>query len=722
MTAGILLPAFVMIYFDKLSVGLVLSLGALGVSGTDNAGPIQHRRIAMSVCSLSIFIVALVIGYTSHYPVLMGVTLFVFSFFFSMLGVYGARATSLGVSSLLIMVLSINHPSHGWQILWNALYLLAGAVWYMAFSLVLYNVRPYRLAQQALGEYIQSVADYFRMRARFYNEHADYDAIYKSLLQQQVIVQEKQNLLNDLLFKTRAIVKESTPTGRILIMMYLDTVDLFERVMTSYQDYRTLHGFFEGTNILSKFHKVALDLADELDQIGIAVQSGKQSTENSSLWQDITTTKLEYRQLRKTFIKPGNIEGFIGLRGIIGNIQDIGDRLQTLHHYTSYDKKYLKAATHQIDYKKFITHQDITPRIFLDNLSFQSNIFRHSLRVSIAVIIGYLISLFFTIGHSYWILLTIVVILKPAYSLTKQRNFDRLIGTFCGAVLGVVILLLVKNNMALLVIMIMLMTGTFILIRSHYLISVSLMTPYVILFFHLLYPDNFLTVLRDRVIDTSIGSVIAFGASIFLVPAWEHTTITTYMIAMLEDNSAYFRNIANAFVAEESLEINNQQVARKNAFVALANLSDAFTRMLSEPKRHQKGIEKLHQFVVLNHMLISHIATLSYYMQSDTAPYRSQKLNGVSKDILQYLENAKLNLQGRPADEKAIMHKESLRLLNEKANVLLEQRRKELELGQLETSTIASLRDLKSVMDQFNFIYKIVEEIEKNCRQTTVDR
>ena len=44
MTAGILLPAFVMIYFDMLSVGLVLSLGALGVSGTDSAGPIQHRR------------------------------------------------------------------------------------------------------------------------------------------------------------------------------------------------------------------------------------------------------------------------------------------------------------------------------------------------------------------------------------------------------------------------------------------------------------------------------------------------------------------------------------------------------------------------------------------------------------------------------------------------------------------------------------------------------
>lgn len=713
MTAGILLPAFVMSYFDLLPVGLVLSVGALCVSGCDSAGPIHHRRIGMLICNASIFLVSLIVGLTIFSPVMLGIILFIFCFFFSMLTVYGARATSVGIASLLVMVLNINHPRHGWEILWNSLYLLGGGIWYMLFSLALYGVRPYKLVQQALGDCLQSIADYFRIRASFYNKNADYEAIYKNLLQEQIIVQEKQSLLIEMLFKTRSIVKESTNIGRTLIMIYLDAADLLERVMTSYQDYATLHGFFDETTILNSFHSLALNLARELDEIGIAIKSGRPSEENSILWQDLNLTREQYNQLRRTYLKPANIEGFISLRGILENIQDIADRLRTLHQYTTYDRKLAKGPAHKIDYKKFITHQDITPEIFIDNISFQSNVFRHSLRVSIAVLVGYMISMIFQIGHSYWILLTIIVILKPAYSLTKKRNADRLIGTVLGALIGVLILYFIHNNRALLVIMIGLMTTSYIFIRKHYFTAVLFMTPYIILFFHLLYPDSFKTVLTDRIIDTGIGSIIAFAASIFLVPAWERTTITTYMTIMLEDNSKYFEVTSKAFGKNQPIVLNQHQVARKDALVALANLSDAFNRMMSEPKRKQLGIEKIHQFVVLNHMLTSHIATLSYYIQSGSEPYRSEKFIVVSKDILQYLTNAKAILEGQPVVMKTITHKDSLRLLNEQVNVLLEKRKNELQLGEWETATKDSLRELKPVIDQFNFIYKIVVDINK---------
>jgi len=47
------------------------------------------------------------------------------------------------------------------------------------------------------------------------------------------------------------------------------------------------------------------------------------------------------------------------------------------------------------------------------------------------------------------------------------------------------------------------------------------MTPYVLLLFHLLYPYDFRTILSERVIDTVIGSAIAFVANIFLLPSRE---------------------------------------------------------------------------------------------------------------------------------------------------------------------------------------------------------
>jgi uncharacterized membrane protein YccC len=591
----------------------------------------------------------------------------------------------------------------------------------MLFSLLLNSVWPYKLAQQALGDYIQSCADYLRIRALLYEKTVDYDAIYRNLLQEQTIVQEKQNLLSELLFKTRNIVKESTNTSRILMMIYMDAADLFERLMTSYQDYATLHAFFDETNFLKQFNILAIDIAAELDEIGIAVKSGNRSTRNPALWNHIHQTKEIYRRLRQNYLKPENIEGFISLRGIIDNIEDIAERIHTLHSYTTYDPSLRKRPAHQIDYNNFISHQEITPGIFRNNLTLGSNIFRHSLRVSFAVLTGYLISGLINLGHSYWILLTIIVILKPEYSLSKKRNTDRLIGTVCGVLIGALILYLVRNGTALLLIMIALMTASYSFLRKHYFVSVLLMTPYIILFFYLLNPNNFTLVLKDRILDTAIGSVIAFAASVFLVPAWEHTTIRTYMIRMLEENSHYFLTVSKAFSQQQNDFMNQHQLARKNALVALANLSDAFNRMISEPTWKQLGIKHIHQFVVLNHMLSSHIATLSYYFQSETTSFRSDEIRKISNDILQYLTNAIEALKNEPVRAITITHKDSLRKLNEQAFSLLDIRKKELEQGKLETPTKNSLHELKSVVDQYNFIYKIVEDIYKVTKNLEKD-
>ncbi|MBE7174375.1 MAG: FUSC family protein [Williamsia sp.] len=717
-TAGILLPALTLSLFDQLNLGIAISSGALSVCVTDSSGPIQHRRSAMLACSAAVFLVALAVGFSMHSPVLLGIVLSVFCFFFSMLGVYGARVGLVGTGALLTMVLNLSHPREGWDIVWNALYLLAGGLWYTGFSLLLYKVRPYKVIQQALGDCIQQIAAYLRIRAAFYDQAGDHEANYRFLMHEQVVVQEKQTLLGEMLFKTRSIVKESTHISRILLMIYLDAVDLFESVMTSYQDYETLHNYFDKTGILHEYKKLALSLADRLDEIGLAVKMARPSVDNNTLQQEIKELKERHDQLRKDSLSRDNVEGFISLRGILNNIQDIADRLNTLHHYTTYDRKLSKREAHKIDYNKFTDHQEIKPEILYDNINLQSGTFRHALRVTIAVFAGYLFSLFFPIGHSYWILLTIIVIIKPAYSLTKQRNGDRLIGTVCGVLIGVIILHFVHNTKAVLAIMIVLMALSYTFIRKRYLVGVLFMTPYVILFFHLLNPNDFRSLLLDRVIDTAIGSAIAFVASIFLVPAWEHTTIKTYMIHMLEHNAAYLTRVIKWGEEKTPAMAMQARLARKDALVALANLSDAFNRMLSEPVWKQKGIEQVHRFVVLNHMLTSHIATLSYQLQKDKKIYPTDQFASVYADIYQYFLNSIEVLQHKPESAKGAERKNSLRLLNSLTNDLLDKRKTEIEEGQFETTTKKSLLELKSVVDQFNFIYRIVNDIKKIVRMS----
>src|SRR5690606_33515723 len=120
--------------------------------------------------------------------------------------------------------------------------------------------------------------------------------------------------------------------------------------------------------------------------------------------------------------------------------------------------------------------------------------------------IGYLLSLVINVGnHSYWILLTIMVILKPGFSLTKQRNFQRLIGTIIGGVGGALILILVTDQTSLFVLLLLFMVATYSLIRINYIVSVMFMTPYILIMFSFL-DMNTLTILRERIIDTLIGS------------------------------------------------------------------------------------------------------------------------------------------------------------------------------------------------------------------------
>jgi uncharacterized membrane protein (TIGR01666 family) len=712
-TIGVLIPSFLMLYFNRIEDGIIMSLGALFVSGSDVPGAIVHRRNAMLICIGSTVLVTILIGLTASSALLTGIVLTVLCFVFSMLSVYGVRGGAIGLASMLVMVLNLHYRYTSTQVLMNALYILAGGSWYFIFSMLLNRLRPHLLVQQAMGDYLQGMADYLRTRASFYTKDLNHEQAYKELVQQQITVQTQHALVSELIFETREIVKESTHTGRILTMMFVEASDLFDKIMTSYQDYATLHSYFDQTDILLKFHSLAQAMSKDLDEIGLAVKSGRPSIENNQLPEDINKLRSYFQELRRTYLNAENIEGFINLRRILDNVQDISTRMHTLHQYTTFNRKIKRKEKKQVDAENFITPEEITWEKLRDNLTFQSNIFRHSLRVTLAVIAGYVLSMILAIGHSYWILLTVIVILKPAYSLTQQRNKDRLTGTIAGAILGVSIIYLVKNNIALLSLMIFFLAGTNIAIRKHYLTGVFLMTVYVLIFFRLLQPAEFQELLKDRVVDTAIGSVIAYFVAVSIVPDWERRTIRSFVVSIVQENLSYFEVVCKPFVTGEDVETNTLQKARKDTLVSLANLSDAFNRMLSEPKSQRKGVDKVHQLVVLNHRLTSHIATLYHYHESRLTVNEPVNIKRITDEIRLNMMDAVQLLNKEKTEENPLSDKDALQELYEEVNVLLERRRLELRAGELETTTKKTLSELKSIVDQFKFIFKISSDIKK---------
>ena len=603
---GILLPTLILQQFNQFDLGIALSLGALCISVIDAPGPVLHKRNAMAIGNLCLIIVAITTGFARLNVFTLGLEVTVFSFLFSMFIVYGNRAATIGTSSLLIMIFMIEKGLKPNEILLYSAEILAGGLWYMLFSMVFFGIRPYRAAQQALGENIEDIVKFLRIKGDFYLPETNIDENYHKLVSQQIQVSQHQDAVRELLFKSRVMVRESTNASRILVLTFVDLVDMFEQIMATHYDYAYIHEKFKDTGILTEIAHTVHQMANELENIGFAILSNTRYKYMVDF-----NPALEQLKLKIDAIGNSNETSNLVLKKILINLRDLNKEIENIfNYYNSRSSKTLITNNNDVEYSKFVTHQDYEPHVFFDNFSLDSATFKHALRVSLVCLIGFTVAKFFALGHhSYWVLLTIIVILKPGFSLSKQRNYQRLTGTIAGGLIGVLILLFVKNNDAQFVLMLIFMFGAYSFQRLNYVVSVIFMTPYVLILFKFLGVGH-LDIVGERVVDTIIGSTIAFIASYLIFPTWEFELIKESLAEVINSNVNYLIKIAKS-ITGTTVDTTEYKLARKDVYVKSANLSAAFERMTSEPKSKQRNIKDIHKFVVLNHILSSYTATIA---------------------------------------------------------------------------------------------------------------
>ena len=708
LTLGAVIPCLIFHHYGVLSDFIAFPLGTLLIGTTDNPGPMHRRRNSLMIAIVTCFLVACATGYLRHIHFIAFIEIILFGMFFSLVGVYGNRANSIGLIALLVFVFNVDNHMSGDTVLKNALIFSAGGIWYLILFLVLQTIRPYKLIQQLLGENFVELGKLLSVKAGYYFAKPDYDELFNQMIHQQVILRENHETLREILFKTRQIVTESTNTSRILMLMFLDSVDLMERIINSQQNYSNLHRAFDHTKILRLFGTYITWLAAELQHIGLAVQSGFPSKPKHDLDEAFNKCQRTFDSIRERTMTHDNIEDFIMLRQILNSLQDITERVKKLHRATKYDSDLGNEYNLNVEIDDFTTKQEYHPRILLDNLSLKSSHFRHALRITIGLIIGFLVSLFFSVGHGYWILLTIVTIMKPAFSITKQRNLYRIAGTMVGAFAGFMTLYVIKDDTIIFIIMMLAMISAYSFLKINYFIASIGITLYVLLWFNFLNPEHITAVLQDRVIDTVIGSIISYFVSAYVLPVWEHTQINQYMRAALDANRKYFDNVSLIFTGA-SLDINELKLHRKEAIIAMANLSDNFQRMLSEPKKQQVKMEEHHQFVATSHMLTSYIASLSTYAQTVGQTYFSEEFKPMVRQIDRQFESAMQVLDKKENAGLEII-KESLPQ-NQKLIQLLSVRKKEIKEMGIEKSTQSPARKALSELKTINGLFELISTI-----------
>ncbi|MGZ5244205.1 MAG: FUSC family membrane protein [Bacteroidia bacterium] len=700
MTLAILLPSLVFAYNGDFDLGLTLSMGAFCVSLTDTPGPIAHKRNGMLFCCLFIWLSVIVTGFARMNNFTLGLEVLLMAFICSMFLVYGSRAGSVGSAALLVMILFMDTPLTPPEIFKNSAYLLAGGLWYVVVSLIFSQIRPYRPAQRALGECIHEIAKFLRIKAEFYSVKTDLDEDYRKLVAQQVTVSEKQDAVRELLFKSRMMVKDANSTSKLLILTFLEIVDLFDDVMATYYDYATIREKFTKTGVLDNICSIIKKMATELDNIGFSIQANAYYKKQH----DLDTAMIRLKACIDA-ISETEHEGSLVLKKVFVNIKNLNHRIDNILVYFAAKNTQRVSGTGNIDYSRFVTHQNFSFKVLRDNLSFNSAIFKHSLRMALVCLVGFVVTKFMAYGeHSYWVLLTIAFILKPAFSLTKQRNVQRIIGTIVGGIIGVVILLLVKDNDILLMFLLLFMLGTYSFMRMNYILMVIFTTPYVLILLNFL-GESYLGLAQERVLDTLVGCAIAFTASYLIFPTWESEQINALMHNVLKDNIKYMHRLAE-MIAGRNVNIADYKLARKDIYVSSANLSAAFQRMLSEPKNKQKNSTATHQFVVLNHTLTSNIATITsgFILKDKQKPAITGNLKPIRQSLMLLYES--MQMLDPAFEDKDLIHVESNMLPKDLHDMNAEEK---LQAEQLEFIHKVS-NDIKNVTERFTVPQEISEE------------
>ncbi len=716
-TLATVLPCLVLSYFGILKEYFLFPLGTSFVALTDQPGPFIRRRNSLAFAIFCFVFVASIASLVKGIIPLVLLEIITFGMFFSLIGVYGQRLAAVGSLALVVLAIFVDGHLTGANIIKSLLIFAAGCIWFLLIFLVVTTIQPYKLASQMIGENYLQLAEFLKIKANFYQKNPDFDKLYSQVITKQIEIKNLQEETRETVFKTRTIVNESTTISRLLMLMFLNSMDLHEKLMTSESDYKKLQESFEETGILVKIHDYLNILSDEISNIGIALQSSTRARAIHNIDLEFQELNIQYFDLRNRQMTSETLENFMILRQIMMRIHEITREIQEIYKVFSQNVKLAKSLSTGLDLKKFLPNQEkINFKVLKSNISLNSSHFRHAVRVTVALLLGYLFSFmpFLQIGHTYWILITIIAIQKPAYSITKQRNLLRFYGTVAGAVIAYGVLYFIEINAVLFTILLVSMVLCFTFLKAKYFWAVLFMTIYIFLSFNFLNPGNINIIFKDRIVDTIIAGIIAFGVSYTILPVWEHTQNLDLMKKSAQANLTYFHSVMSKFL-NDKYSLEEYKVRRKNAIISLANLSDNFQRMISDPKNQQKKLEVVHQFVTTSHLITAYTASLSQYAKKDQV-YTEIDAESWTKKIESEMNQVTVLLNGEKISETLKMES---RIEPEDSSLedLILKRKKEIMENEFydrrDPDKISRLTELKNIHDVLELIYDVAKEQRK---------
>ncbi len=639
---GVLLPALLLGGVLQLySIGMVTAVGAACVATVDQpGGPRRYGTNTMLGALLLGTLTAALTGLASSYPAAIWLLVPCLVFAFSMFSVYGKLGGLLGFACLLIMVLTMRTPLNPHEVLVHTLFSFMGGVFYFIYSFILRRLLRFREERQTLSTALFATADYINARSAFYDVNQDLETSYRNLIRTQALMTEKHQAARDVVLREHPKDGTSQDPHRIAALnIFIDMVALLDHLIATHTDYATLRRRLPDSDFLLFARDALRKLSNNVASIALNIARNQRVHERNTAKAELRAIEYELEQYRHNGLVQTDPEIYALLVQILRRLRNVSRTVDRMAEHTFHSSD-AALVDQRLDRSldRFLTHQELRLGQLTSNLRFDSSHFRYALRVTIATLLAMTLTTLIQefmpqqgltqeLGtHSYWIILTIVIVMKPGFALTRQRNGWRLAGTLIGCALALGLFNLTQNVDVYFAVLVISCILGYSLIQLNFMAAAISNTLFVLLVFHFLSPTNHF-VIGERLFDTAIGCGIALLCS-YILPWWEHSFMASLANAAKNANQKYLhaglryarlcraqRHAADA-APDEQNTLDAQlldadlayRLARKNAHIAFGNFASAFYRMMDEPIKRQRNAPELNNLLIQNHVLGSQIS------------------------------------------------------------------------------------------------------------------
>ena len=581
-TIGVALPLAVGVELGRISSSPVMSTGALNVALSDSQEPYAQR--ARRMCAASVLVgFAVFSGSLSGRNTISAVLVAtVGAFVAGILVALSTAAADLGAVSLVTLLVYEAFPLTADKAVYAGLLALSGGLLQTVLAVAFWPLRRYVPERRALGdlylELSRAVASPIRATepppasaqiteaqqalAALNRDHSIEGERYRLLLSQA----ERMRLSLLALRRLRTRIGREKPTGpevEILDLYFANCSRILGAIGHSLVAAEPARGVDEYLQELQI-------LAERLRQLGGLPEAPQiAALRNDARFQmDALTGQLRTAADLATSTTPPGLAAFEQREAARPWSLRLGGTLATLRA----------------------------------NLHLQSAACRHAVRLAVCVAAGVALARGLELPRSYWLPMTIAIVLKPDFAATFSRGVLRLVGTFAGLVLATELFRVLTPGPAAQVAFIAVLM---FLMRcfgpANYGILVTAVTALVVLLIAMTGVSP-RTVIAARGLNTVAGGAIALIAY-WIWPTWERTQVAEAMAQMLDAYRHYFRAIKEAYVRQDAASFRTLERMRRAARLARTNLEASNDRVSAEPGTPEDTVKLLGGMLASSHRL-----------------------------------------------------------------------------------------------------------------------